>query len=120
MTDNLSRKCFKVSYLKERDLITTFEGDVVYVRSHPYVYLNIGEGIWKQFTKVYASGMHPKYNLDRLVTLEEPHMFKIEIVDGLDSVPAKHGDLIYRNGDPFMYMVDITDSVTSYMQIVKM
>jgi len=114
------QKCFKVSSLEERDTVTTIEGDVIYVRNYPYVYMDMGNGELKQFTKVYSNISHPKYNMDKLSSLIEPYMFKIEHIDDLNSVPAKVGDLIYRNGDSFMYMKSDMRGTTSYTKILKM
>ena len=47
-------------------------------------------------------------------------MFKVEHLDDLNSVPAKVGDLIYRNGDAFMYMKSDERGTTSYTKILKM
>jgi hypothetical protein len=113
------RKCFKVNLLEEKDMLITIEDDIVYVRNHPYVYLNIGNGEWKAFTKVYSNGSHPKYNMDKLNSLSEPFMFKIENFDDLSAVPAKAGDLIYRNGDTFMYVKVESGGITSYRKILK-
>jgi hypothetical protein len=113
-------KCFKVNSLEERDLLETIKGDVVYIRNHPFVYLNTGEeNKWQVFSKVYVSKTHPKYNMDKINSLEEPYLFKIENLDNLDAVPAKPGDLIYRNGDSFMYMKKYMSGVVEYIKIFK-
>jgi hypothetical protein len=119
MINNASRKCFKISSFEEINILDTIQGDVVYVRNHPYVYLNDGYNKWIQFTKVYVDKTNPKYNFDKYETLEKPYMFKIEASDEISSVPAKHGDLIYKNGDPFMYMKEIVGGKTHYIEIRK-
>ncbi len=119
MINTLVKKCFKVTLPEERDMLTTIEGDIVYVRNHPVVYMNIGEGLWKTFTKVYSSESHPKYNMENLSNLKEPFMFKVENFDDLNSVPAKTGDLIYRNGDTFMYMKVESGGMITYKKILK-
>lgn len=57
--------------------------------------------------------------MDKLTTLKEPYMFKIENICDLNSVPAKYGDLIYRNGDSFMYIKTDMDGITTYVKILK-
>jgi len=119
MINSASRKCFKISSFEERDILDIIKGDVVYIRNYPYVYLNDGYNQWIQFTKVYMDKTNPKYNFEIYETLEKPYMFKIEANEELKSVPAKDGDLIYRNGDPFMYMKTTIDGVVIYQDIQK-
>ena len=57
--------------------------------------------------------------MDKLTTLKEPYMFKIENLVDLNSAPAKYGDLIYRNGDSFMYEKYDMDGITTYTKILK-
>lgn len=113
-------RCFKINSLEEKELLETIEGDVVYVRNHPFVYLNVGgDDTWRIFSKVYTSKSHPKYNMDKLTSLAEPYLFKIENLDNLDAVPAKPGDLIYRNGDEFMYIKKDINGIIEYYKIFK-
>lgn len=119
MFNSLIQKCFKVCSLEERDTVPSIVGDIVYVRNHPYVYLNMGHDKWKPFTKVYSSINHPKYNMDKLSSLADPYMFKAEHTDDLNSIPAKVGDLIYRSGDAFMYLKSDERGTTSYTKILK-
>lgn len=115
-------KCFKVNSMEEKDLLTILEGDVVYIRNHPFVYLNLGSDKgWQKFSKVYVSPSHPKYNMDRTGSLAEPYMFKIDNMESLEAVPAKPGDLIYRDGDEFMYMKkDSMAGGVKYDKILKL
>lgn len=115
-------RCFKVNSIEEKDLLNTIEGDVVYIRDHPFVYLNLGEDKgWKKFSKVYVNPSHPKYNMDKTRSLAEPYMFKIEHTESLEAVPAKLGDLIYRNGDELMYVKkDNMAGGVIYDKILKM
>lgn len=112
-------KCFKVSAVEDKNAVVTIEGDVLYVRSHPFVYLNTGNDTWKAFAKVYVDPEHPKYNMDKIHSLTEPFMFKLENMGDLSATPAKVGDLIYRNGDAFMYMKMSAEGLTTYKKILK-
>lgn len=117
MFKKLLSKCFKVSELDQRDLVESVDGDVVYVRKHPNVYMK-EDGEWITFTKIYAESGHPKQNLEDIN--DGRLVFKIDSTKDLEDVPAKDGDLIYRTGDVFMYIKHISkDGMSTYGQITK-
>lgn len=113
-------KCFKVSFLEERDLVNTLTNDVVYVRNHPFVYLKTDdENKWKKYRKVYFEKSDPRYNLDKLSNLDESYLFKLDSSFDLNSAPAKDGDMIYRSGDKYMYIKDVINGHTTYKEVQK-
>ena len=119
MFNGVVRKCFKVSSIKERNLIKTEIGDVVYIRNHPSVYLKISDNEFKKFNKIYVNKKNPKYNMNNINSLEDPYLFKIDHFDNLEAVPAKTGDLIYRDGDTFMYQKQDEKGLIVYKKILK-
>ena len=81
MINGLVQKCFKVNSVEEKDRVATAVGDIIYVRNHPSVYLNKGNNEFTAYSKVYINKTHPKYNINRLIMLTKPYMFKIENYD---------------------------------------
>jgi hypothetical protein len=57
--------------------------------------------------------------MDGLDDLAEPHLFKIENTDSLETTPAKPNDLIYKDGDEFMYIKKDIDGIVKYHKILK-
>lgn len=115
---NFVSKCFKVSKLRDRDIINTFNNDIIYVRNHPYVYMK-KEDEWIKYTKVYPDKKNEKYNLDRVGDINDHFIFKLDNIDDLNSAPAKIGDLIYRNGDSFMYIKQLKNGEVHYDKVLK-